>query len=83
MSVMATGGRFDILRRDSWQVNMKKVYKLYKELGLWLRNKTAKRGQSKTPSVSHNGDPPERCVGNELCSEPVGDGPQAAHPDRG
>lgn len=32
-----------MLRRDSWSVNMKKVYRLYRELGLQLRNKTPKR----------------------------------------
>ena len=32
-----------ILRRDGWSVNMKKVYWLYRELGLRLRNKTLKR----------------------------------------
>ena len=32
-----------ILRRDGWSVNMKKVYRLYRELGLQLRNKTPKR----------------------------------------
>jgi len=32
-----------ILRRDGWHVNMKKVYRLYRELGLQLRNKTPKR----------------------------------------
>jgi len=32
-----------ILRRDGWSVNMKKVYRIYRELGLQLRNKTPKR----------------------------------------
>ena len=32
-----------ILRRDGWAVNMKKVYRIYRELGLQLRNKTPKR----------------------------------------
>lgn len=32
-----------ILRRDGWTVNMKKVYRLYREQGLQLRNKTPKR----------------------------------------
>lgn len=32
-----------ILRRDGWHVNLKKVYRLYRELGLQLRNKTPKR----------------------------------------
>ncbi len=34
---------FYILRRDGWAVNMKKIYRLYRELGLQLRNKTPKR----------------------------------------
>ena len=33
-----------ILRRDGWHVNIKKVYRLYRELALQLRNKTPKRG---------------------------------------
>jgi putative transposase len=32
-----------LLRRDGWAVNAKRVYRLYKELGLQLRNKTPKR----------------------------------------
>lgn len=31
-----------ILRRDGWAVNMKKVSRLYRELGLQLRNKAPK-----------------------------------------
>ena len=32
-----------LLRRDGWRVNAKRVYRLYRELGLQLRNKTPKR----------------------------------------
>jgi putative transposase len=32
-----------LLRRDGWRVNPKRVYRLYRELGLQLRNKTPKR----------------------------------------
>lgn len=32
-----------LLRRDGWAVNPKLVYRLYKEMGLQLRNKTPKR----------------------------------------
>lgn len=32
-----------VLRREGWQVNAKKVYRIYTELGLKLRNKTPKR----------------------------------------
>jgi putative transposase len=32
-----------LLRREGWQVSHKRTYKLYKEMGLQLRNKTPKR----------------------------------------
>jgi putative transposase len=32
-----------LLRRDGWAVNAKRVYRLYRKLGLQLRNKTPKR----------------------------------------
>jgi len=32
-----------LLRREGWPVNAKRVYRLYRELGLQLRNKTPKR----------------------------------------
>jgi putative transposase len=32
-----------LLRREGWSVNSKRVYRLYRELGLQLRNKTPKR----------------------------------------
>ncbi len=32
-----------LLRREGWEVNAKRIYRLYKELGLQLRNKTPKR----------------------------------------
>lgn len=32
-----------LLRREGWPVNAKRVYRLYKELGMQLRNKTPKR----------------------------------------
>ena len=32
-----------LLQRDGWAVNVKRVYRLYTELGLQLRNKTPKR----------------------------------------
>jgi putative transposase len=34
---------FYILHRNDWGVNMKKVYRLYKKLGLQLRHKAPKR----------------------------------------
>jgi putative transposase len=32
-----------LLRREGWPVNPKRVYRLYREIGLQLRNKTPKR----------------------------------------
>ncbi len=32
-----------LLRREGWVVNAKRIYRLYKEMGLQLRNKTPKR----------------------------------------
>jgi len=32
-----------LLRREGWTINMKKTYRIYKELGMQLRNKTPKR----------------------------------------
>ena len=32
-----------MLQRDGWQHNVKKTYRIYKEMGLQLRNKTPKR----------------------------------------
>ena len=32
-----------LLRREGWQVNAKRIYRLYNEMGLQLRNKTPKR----------------------------------------
>ena len=33
-----------LLRREGWTVNMKRTYRIYRELGLQLRNKTPTRG---------------------------------------
>ena len=32
-----------LLKREGWDVNPKRIYRLYKEIGLQLRNKTPKR----------------------------------------
>lgn len=32
-----------LLQRDGWTINVKRVYRLYRELSLQLRNKTSKR----------------------------------------
>jgi hypothetical protein len=42
-----------VLQREGWNVNIKKVYRIYKELGLQLRNKTPKRRvKARVPMVS-------------------------------
>ncbi len=49
-----------LLRREGWRVNSKRIYRLYKELGLQLRNKTPKRRvkaklrEDRTVAVRHN-----------------------------
>lgn len=51
---------YHILRREGWVVNAKKVYRLYRELDLQLRNKTPKRRvkaklrEDRAPAVRHN-----------------------------
>ncbi len=32
-----------LLRREGWRVNAKRMWRLYREMGLQLRNKTPKR----------------------------------------
>jgi putative transposase len=32
-----------LLDREGWEINIKKVYRIYRELGMHLRNKTPKR----------------------------------------
>jgi putative transposase len=44
-----------ILRRDGWLVNLKKVYRLYRELGLQLRNIEAGTPQVQVLAESRNG----------------------------
>jgi putative transposase len=57
-----------LLRREGWRVNPKRVYRLYREMGLQLRNKTPKRPDqgeaARGPAV---GDASERNVGDGLC----------------
>jgi putative transposase len=35
--------RVHVLRREGWEINMKRTHRIYNELGLQLRNKTPKR----------------------------------------
>lgn len=49
-----------LLRREGWQVNPKRIYRLYREIGLQLRNKTprrrvkAKLREDRSAAVRHN-----------------------------
>ncbi len=49
-----------LLRREGWEINQKKTYRIYKELGMQLRNKTPKRRvkaklrEDRTEAVSPN-----------------------------
>lgn len=42
-AAMAYRRVYHILRREGWVVNAKKAYRLYRELGLQLRDRTPKR----------------------------------------
>jgi len=58
-----------LLRREGWQVNPKRVYRLYREMGLQLRNKTPKPGSRQ--SCARTGNRPhatERDLGDGLRS---------------
>lgn len=73
-----------LLRRDGWAVNCKRLYRLYCEESLQLRNKTPKRrvkaalrADRTSPSRS------KRSVGDGLCGRSIGDGEKnaGAHSD--
>lgn len=64
-----------ILSRDGWVVNMKKVYRLYRKLGLQLRNKTPKRRvkaklrEDRAPTIRPNDVWPMDFVHDELATD--------------
>lgn len=61
-----------ILRRDGWSINQKKIYRIYKELGMQLRNKSPKRRvkaklrEDRTAAVNSNDVWAMRCHGRRL-----------------
>jgi putative transposase len=56
-----------LLRREGWRINPKRVYRLYREMGLQLRNKTPKpQGQGKTARRLAIGHAAERDLGDGL-----------------
>lgn len=75
---------YHILRREDWVVNAKKVYRIYRELGLQLRNKTPKqRVKAKLREDRAPAGSAQRRVGDGLRSRPARHGPEAAHPGGG
>ena len=44
-----------LLTREGWTVNMKKTYRIYRELGMQLRNKTPKRRGEGKPRDDRTG----------------------------
>jgi putative transposase len=57
-----------LLRREGWQVNPKRVYRLYREMGLQLRNKTPKRRvKAKLREDRQSATRAKRDLGNGLC----------------
>ena len=58
-----------LLRREGWRINPKRVYRLYREMGLQLRNKTPEaQGQGKAARGSAIGHTTERDLGDGLRS---------------
>jgi len=58
-----------LLRREGWEVNPKRIYRLYREMGLQLRNKTPKRRvKAKAARGSAIGHTTERDLGDGLRS---------------
>lgn len=51
-----------LLRREGWRVNAKRIYRLYREMGLQLRNKTPKR----RVKAKLREDRTMACQGNEI-----------------
>jgi putative transposase len=58
-----------LLGREGWRVNPKRVYRLYREMGLQLRNKTPKRRvKAKLREDRQSGHTTERDLGDGLRS---------------
>ena len=63
-----------LLQREGWEVNTKRIYRLYNELGLQLRNKTPKRRvKAKLRDDRASGDATERDLGDGLRPRPACD----------
>lgn len=68
-----------LLQRDSWLINRKKTYRIYKELGMQLRNKTPKRRvkaklrEDRTEAIGPNDVWAMRCPAGDCPQLPRGD----------
>lgn len=64
-----------LLRREGWEINHKRTHRLYRELGLQLRNKTPKRKvkaklrDDRTPATA-----PNECWSMDFLSDQLFDG---------
>lgn len=64
-----------LLRREGWQINHKCTYRLYRELGLQLRNKTPKRKvREKLPDDRTPAKAPNECWLMDFLSDQLFDG---------
>ena len=64
-----------LLRREGWRINPKRVYRHYREMGLQLRNKTAKRrGKAKLREDRQSATQPNetRAMDSFMISLPLG-----------
>ena len=64
-----------MLKREGWAVNMKRTYRIYRDLGLQLGRKPPKRRvKAKLREDRQVGDRTQRCVGDGLRPRSAGDG---------
>ena len=71
-----------LLRREGWPVNSKRVYRLYREMGLQLRNKTPKRRvKAKLRDDRRPAMRPKRDLGDGFRARSAGHWSKTAGPD--
>ncbi|MGW8191923.1 IS3 family transposase [Sphingomonas hankookensis] len=64
-----------LLRREGWEINHKRTHRLYRELGLQLRNKTPKRkGKAKLRDDRTPATAPNECWSMDFLSDQLFDG---------
>jgi transposase InsO family protein len=60
-----------MLRREGWQVNAKRIYRLYTEDGLAVRTKVRKKIRAPGAGAGCARNPTERKVVDGLCRRPL------------